>query len=637
MNESKSFKNTLFHIFTLFFLVTLGRVMYDYKTIVYDQYQAAKKTVPYSGNKETFLARFYDSVSIDVLSLFLVFFVMSLLVARYNRSNRYLNDSLLQRTEELESKNRFLTGYIQALNRSTIVTRTDKKGVITYANDQFLQQTGYTLSEVIGKTHKIIRHPETSDEMFDDMWKTIKSKRVWSGIIKGLTKDKTTFINKVLILSVLDKDENIVEYLAVRTDITELIEHKEELERSFLTDSLTNLPNRNKLLQDLKKVNGIKCTNLALINIDSFKNINDFYGYEIADNILIKVASILQELAKGKNLKIYKLPSDEYAIFNDGCTDKSKFIDEIKNILSAVVATKLEVFNQYINIHFSTGIASEIDSIIIKADMALQHAKSNNKDIVVFDKEQDTESKISENIKNMTLLKNSVTKNQIVPFFQPIYNIESKKIEKYECLARIVKDDGTVIPPFFFIDTAIKSKLYPHITKSMVSKSFEFFKDKEYEFSINMSMEDIKNGEVVDFILDSLKDFKNPGRIVFEILETEEINNYDHMKEFIKKVKRYGCKIAIDDFGSGYSNFAHILELHIDYLKIDSSLVKNISRDKNARVITKTIINFANFLGMKTIAEFVEDKESMELLETMGANYIQGYYIGKPSATLVEE
>ena len=168
----------------------------------------------------------------------------------------------------------------------------------------------------------------------------------------------------------------------------------------------------------------------------------------------------------------------------------------------------------------------------------------------------------------------------------------------------------------------------------MIEKSFDFFIDKEYEFSINLSIEDVVNKNTTKFIFEKLRTFPEPKRIVFEILESDQIQDYEELKEFIKKVKVFGCKFAIDDFGSGYSNFSHVLELNIDYLKIDASLVKHITTDENSRVITKTIINFASTLGLKTIAEFVEDKDSMELLEKMGVNYIQGYHIGKPQATL---
>jgi EAL domain-containing protein (putative c-di-GMP-specific phosphodiesterase class I) len=141
----------------------------------------------------------------------------------------------------------------------------------------------------------------------------------------------------------------------------------------------------------------------------------------------------------------------------------------------------------------------------------------------------------------------------------------------------------------------------------------------------------------MNFIILELKNFSEPHRVAFEILESHRIEDYEEIKSFIKEVKKLGCKVAIDDFGSGYSNFSHIFELNVDYLKIDSSLVKFITTDESSRVIVKTIINFASNLGLKTIAEYVEDKDSLELLEKMGVDFVQGYYIGKPAKELIEE
>lgn len=213
--------------------------------------------------------------------------------------------------------------------------------------------------------------------------------------------------------------------------------------------------------------------------------------------------------------------------------------------------------------------------------------------------------------------------------------MKTKQIDKYEALVRIIKDDGTVLSPFSFLDIAIKSKLYPHITKAMITKSFDFFQDKTYEFSVNLSIDDILNPSTTEFIIEKIKTFPEPQRIVFEILESDEIQDYEKLKEFIFTIKEYGCKFALDDFGSGYSNFAHVLTLNIDFLKIDSSLVKDITTNENSKAITQTIIHFASTLGLETIAEYVEDKESFEMLEGLGVDYIQGYYIGKPQEDLI--
>lgn len=409
-----------------------------------------------------------------------------------------------------------------------------------------------------------------------------------------------------------------------------------ELKNSFFQDRLTKLPNRLKLIEDIEATKEHSSKHLALINIDAFKDINDLYGYGIGDEILKQVS--MRVLKFCNNLgSIYKLPNDEFAIFITNKLDEDAFYKLIKTLLEKINETKFSVADHSIFISFSCGIASNKEPLLIKANTALQTAKNASKNVVIYKDSLDAKEQITKNMDAFLVLKEAIAKNQITPYYQPIYNTRSKKIEKYEALARIITDDGKVIAPFAFLDIAIKSKLYPEVTKAMISKSFEFFKDKEYEFSINLSILDIQNQEIMKFIFKNLIAFPEPQRVVFEILESHKIENYQEMKSFIQEIEKYGSKVAIDDFGSGYSNFSHIFELNVDYLKIDASLVKYITTDESSRVIIKTIVSFASNLGLKTIAEFVEDRDSLEILEKMGVDFIQGYYIGKPSATLCED
>jgi len=584
-----------------------------------------------------FLKIFFYSIIYDIFLLLMLFAFIYYLINKSKKINTLLNIEVEEKTSALVSKNSFLKSYTHALNSSAAVTKTDINGLITYANDKFLADTGYERDEVIGRTHVLIKHPDTDKKTIKDMWNTIKSKNIWTHIIKGLRKDKSTFISKVSITPVIDANDEIIEFIAARIDITELVGSKNKLEKTIITDSLTNLPNRQKLIDDIyeSEINKEESLHLALFNIDSFKEINDFYGYVVADKVLRSIATKLETMCVDNKGSIYKLPSDEYAIFTTLNMSTKEFLEHIQKVTNVMSRTKYEVDDNIIPISFSVGVASNCSSIMVKADMALQKAKDDKKQTMVsYDDSIDMAKKIAKNIESVSLLKSAIDRKSIIPFFQPIYNIKTKKIEKYECLARIILEDGTIIPPFGFLDVAIKSRLYPYITKYIISNSFDFFKDKKHEFSINISMEDVVNEETVEFIIDSLNKFENPSRVVFEILESEEIDSYIQLKEFIKKVKVFGCKIAIDDFGSGYSNFAHILELKIDYLKIDASLVRHIIEDENSRKITQTIINFAKDLNLKTIAEYVENKESLALLEEMGSDYVQGYYIGKPESFL---
>ncbi len=407
-----------------------------------------------------------------------------------------------------------------------------------------------------------------------------------------------------------------------------------ELKDSLVTDRLTNLPNRLKLLEDVKIYDSNQQGHLAILNIDRFKDINDFYGHKIGDDILLQTALTIKEVCKCPDAAIYKLPSDEFAVFTTSNISLDEFYANISETVSALQAKKYEINNNIIFITLSCGIASNQKYIITKADMALQLAKDDKRSIITYDDSLDTTEIINRNIQGVALLKDAIENDRITPYYQPIYNVKTKKIEKYEALVRIITDDGEVIAPFNFLEIAIKSKLYPNITRNMIKKSFDFFRDKDYEFSINISINDVINSNTTDFIIKSLESFEKPHKVVFEILESEKIGNYEELKEFIAKVKKFDCEIAIDDFGSGYSNFSHILELDIDYLKIDASLIKNITTDENSKKITKTIIKFAKNLDIETIAEFVENEASLNLLEEMGIDFVQGYYIGKPKESL---
>ena len=433
----------------------------------------------------------------------------------------------------------------------------------------------------------------------------------------------------IAIFILLKKSKNINEYLQSQVDRQTL-----KLKNALVIDNLTSLPNRLQLLEDIEKTKQPATIHLALMNINRFKDINDFYGHDTGDDVLKNVADTIQELCQNENTFFYKLPSDEFAILTINDISEEKFYQNIKRVLGKLHTTQIFTQEHSLYVTLSVGISSNNTTLLSYADMALKASKVGVNEIVVYNKGIDKTEDILENMKGIMLIQDAIKKDRVIPYFQPIYNVKTKRIEKYESLIRIVQEDGEVLPPFKFLDIAIKSKLYPKLTRIMVSKAFAFFIDKEFNFSINLSIDDILNEKTTKFIIEQLKKFPEPQRIVFEILESDEIQDYENLKSFIQTIKVYGCKFAIDDFGSGYSNFSHLLELNIDFLKIDASLVRFITSNENSKVITKTIIDFAATLGLKTIAEYVEDKKSLDLLESMNVDYIQGYYVGKPEKGL---
>jgi EAL domain-containing protein (putative c-di-GMP-specific phosphodiesterase class I) len=165
----------------------------------------------------------------------------------------------------------------------------------------------------------------------------------------------------------------------------------------------------------------------------------------------------------------------------------------------------------------------------------------------------------------------------------------------------------------------------------MIDKSFAVFEKNDLEFSINLSIEDVMNSKLFYFIIEKLKNSNAASRLTFEILESESIEDFNKVEKFINEVKRYGVKIAIDDFGSGYSNFSYLIKIKADYIKIDGSLITDIDTDRSASLVVQTIVDFAQKLGMKTVAEYVHSSVVMDKVKELGIDYSQGFYIDEPT------
>jgi EAL domain-containing protein (putative c-di-GMP-specific phosphodiesterase class I) len=193
-----------------------------------------------------------------------------------------------------------------------------------------------------------------------------------------------------------------------------------------------------------------------------------------------------------------------------------------------------------------------------------------------------------------------------------------------------LEDDDKLISPYFFLDISKKTKHYTNITKTMIKKTFEMFKDRDVEFSINLTIQDILNEQIKIYLFEMIESYNMGNRVIFEIVESESIQNFQDVINFINEVRYFGCKIAIDDFGTGYSNFEYLLKIKADYIKIDGSMIKNIDTDTDAQIVVSTIVDFAKKMGVKTIAEFVENEAIYNKIVELGVDYSQGYYFSTP-------
>lgn len=546
---------------------------------------------------------------------------------------------LINLEEELKKQNKLLNEYKSAIDASSIVSKTDVHGIINYVNDQFCYTTGYSKEELIGRTHNLIRHPDTPQSVYKDMWKKILSKKIWKGILQIKAKNGEEFFFDSCIVPILDSNGDIAEFISIRYEITELI-RKERILAELYTDKLTGLPNREKLFIDITETPNA-C--LFLINVDSFKEINDFYGSGIGDAVLVEFSRRLKNKMASIPNKIYRLQSDEFAVLFDWTFIETD-VEIIAGRLREQVCDSLFIYSEAeIHVSFTIGIALSLmdniflqDKLILWADMALKTAKKMQRPILVYHDSLEISKEYENNIIWTRKVRHALKDDRIVPFYQPIVNNHTKKVEKYETLVRLLDTDGNCIPPSYFLNIAQRSGFYNQITRIIIRKAFDFFADNNFEFSVNLSAKDFLDKDTSNFLFDVLKE--NPGvssRVVFEILESEGIENYNDVKMFIEKVKSFGCKIAIDDFGSGYSNFTHIMKLDVDYLKIDASIISQIDSDRTSQIVARNIVNVASELGVKTIAEYVTSMNIYSKILEIGIDYSQGYFFGEPSDHLL--
>jgi EAL domain-containing protein (putative c-di-GMP-specific phosphodiesterase class I)/GGDEF domain-containing protein len=404
---------------------------------------------------------------------------------------------------------------------------------------------------------------------------------------------------------------------ALNKTAASLQKYQEELSKSLYINPLTDLPNRRKMLEDLAK----RKVPIILLDIDSFKEVNYFYGEKIADEVVKSVAERL------KDFNPYHLKVDQFGILYDKEISKEGIYELTKNLIKELEKPYI-IGDNTIILKFRAGISySKKD--FMSAISALDATKILSKDIVFCSEAAQIREKYKQHLIWIKKIKWALANDKIVPFFQPIVD-KNKKICKYETLVRLIDEDEKVISPYFFLEIAKKSRFYFEITKEVIRKAFEEFEEKECEFSVNITTMDMESEEIREFIISYVKKFKNPHRINFEIIESEDVKKSKRAFEFIKELKKHGCKIAIDDFGSGYANFDYLLSLGADVVKIDGSLIKDILSNKNSQIIVKTIVNFAKEVNMQTIAEYVENEEIFEYLKDLGVDCYQGYFYSPP-------
>ena len=543
---------------------------------------------------------------------------------------------------------RLLNRFEQAVDNSfNAITFTDLNRKVKYVNKIFEQNFGYKFEELKDKNINIIKSRLHPDEFYQDMLKTIEADQIWrADELVSKTKSGELIYEQVIFSPLFNESGDKDGYMSIKFDKTkeiamtkELENKNKELKNEALKDKLTGLGSYFALTQRMEQGSGGM---IIYININNFMDFRFFYKTKTVDAIIASFATTLQLCIDTYKMDadIYRVQFDEFCIWycgDDAYLSVRRFIDYFKanNLYITVEGAKEFIPNIKITIGVSMPQDTPQTNRLTQAMLAHHEAKQNGETAQFYTENSHIEQQYYHNQVMSRTIENALYNDTVIVECQPIYDIsgEKAKVKYYEVLVRLIDENGKIRYPGEFLDIAKKISLYNDITKKVVEHVFRLVeKFTNTSFSMNLSSSDIANESIRDLIEKKLRVCSRPEHVYFEILESEGVDDYKIVNDFINRIRAYDCKISIDDFGSGYSNYYRILELDIDTIKIDGSIIKKLPYDKNARYLLQTIIDFAGRQGYNVVAEFVSSEEILAEIKKFGIKYAQGFLLGKPTS-----
>lgn len=535
------------------------------------------------------------------------------------------------------------------------ITRSD--GTIEYVNPMFEKVTGFSKEEAVGQTPRILASGEVPNETYELLWKTILSGKTWRSAVKNKRKSGGYYWANVIISPIMDERGEITHFLAVQEDTTEKMQSEERIKFFAEFDPLTGVTNRSRFMELLNEwidKYGNETGILFLIDMDQFKFINDTLGHGTGDELLRRVAKLLKsniERLYNENKSgsahaplFGRMSGDEFAAF-------LPMVGIIKG-LEIAEAIRLSVSAHHFpessgSLTLSAGIviypehARNTKDLFIKADAAMYRAKElgRNKFHVYRPEDQDLEKMVSRLSWKEKILE-ALKESRFEPWFQPILSLDSNTIHHYEVLARLRGKDGSILLPGAFIDIAERFGIIGLIDRMIIEKAMKLqaslrLKGEVLSFGMNLSGKEIGDEELLSFLKAKITETgADPKNLVFEITETAAIADLEKAKKFIRSLQEIGCKFSLDDFGVGFTSFTYLKEMQVDYIKIDGSFIRKLNENPDDQIFVKAITDVAKGLKIYSIAEFVENETTLNLLKKYGVDHAQGYYIGKPAPEL---
>ena len=570
-----------------------------------------------------------------------------------------LEDNISQNTLQIKNKNIELKNerdFVHQLIETApiyIITQA-YDGQILSANQQCSQLSPLNHEDIIGKNFiKLFVKNNSEHESYLRNFYQINEGETIS-IDDELLVGTSSIRNISWLHTHIQSEQSIPEekILSLGIDITERKVAEEQTIWLASHDPLTHLHNRHYFQLEFEKLlltaqQYQKKLALFFLDLDQFKVVNDTQGHTTGDKLLMDVAMVLQALCQPSDL-LCRLGGDEFAIVTSmtDINDVISLANKINHSFQKIVVSDL---HQSYQLSSSIGIVlypdngTTIQDLQSNADLAMYHAKETGVNHYhIYDSNNSYHQELNERLKWKQLIKYAISHNRLILYYQPILDLQENTISHYECLLRILKDDGSLLAPAKFIKYAEELGLIEIIDKMVINLAINKLYNLQQngrnniKLAINLSGRSINNDNVkaeIKKLLNQPEVISN--NIIFEITETSAVSNFKTAQSFINEIRELGCQIALDDFGSGFSSFYYLKNMSFDYIKIDGAFIQRIEHDKEDKIFVKALSDVARALGKKTIAEFVETESSINILRELHVDYAQGYYISKPLADII--
>ena len=459
------------------------------------------------------------------------------------------------------------------------------------------------------------------------------------GVQAGLNKDPTRLLVMESILSTL---------LNVVGSVKAIYKYTKELEYYATRDPLTHLYNQRAFWElldyELDRVNrkSEERIGLLMIDMDNFKYINDSYGHAFGDAFLQRFAELLKQVFRHGDV-VARYGGDEFVVMLSDSPENQAYIAATRLLEEAARMQLTAPDGKAVRATISIGLALSPDhakssrDLFMIADSLMYRAKQGGKNRVVMAGDEDVAEIYQEMGAQSFAILAALEDKQFLPYFQPIVSTEDGAPFAYEVLSRMRKEDGTIIAASEYIEVAERMGVVHQVDYQVMEQAFEIARRSAYtgKLFVNLSPKALILSEFVSTVSDMVdKSGIEPGQIVFEITERETVRNLSLLQGFVHELKHRGYLFAVDDFGSGFSSFHYLKYFPIDFVKIDGDFIINLMHDRRDQIFVRHMSAMARDLGIKTIAEFVEDEEVRSQTRQAGVDYVQGYHIGLPGSTL---